>query len=230
MPEAGLSAAEVGKEIAEHLERHNEPHDKRSRRLGIIEALLLGIVALLAAWSGFAAAQWSTESSLQLSQSTKHRTLSMEAQLESMESQNFDAETFDTWFTAWVMGDEAAMDLAERRFSDEFEVAFQAWLATDPMNNPDAPRGPRFMPDYEHPYEELADEEARLADEAFEEGRKASETADDYVRITVLLASVLFLIGISGHFRVHIARYGLVGVSLVILGYASALIVTAPRP
>ena len=64
MPE-GLSAAEVGKELGEH-EKHDaahrqEPHD---RWLSIVEALLLSIVAVLAAYSGYAAAKWGTESSV----------------------------------------------------------------------------------------------------------------------------------------------------------------------
>jgi hypothetical protein len=57
MPE-GLSAAEVGKEIAEHREHaehaehgeHPPPsHVRRDRLLSIVEAVLLSIVALMAA-------------------------------------------------------------------------------------------------------------------------------------------------------------------------------------
>jgi len=64
----GLSASEVGKEIAEHHEHAAaEPgaeHAQRDRWVGIAEAVVLSIVALLAAWSGYSAAKWSTESSL----------------------------------------------------------------------------------------------------------------------------------------------------------------------
>jgi len=230
MPEAGLSAAEVGKEIAEHLEKNRDAQDGRGRRLSIVEAILLATVALLAAWSGFAAARWSTESRLELAQSTRHRTLSSEAELRAMEARNFDASTFNAWFTAWVAGDEKAQNLATRRFSDEFKVAFDAWIATDPLNNPDAPKGPTFMPEYHQPDQETADEESQLADEAYAKGAKAGETADDYVRTTVLLASVLFLVGISGHFRVHSGRIGLISVSGAILVYAVILLVMAPKP
>jgi hypothetical protein len=230
MPEAGLSAAEVGKEIAEHLHKNGQHDDARSRRITIVEAILLATVALLAAWSGFAAAKWSTESRLELSQSTKHRTLSSQASLRAMEATNFDASTFNAWFTAWVAGDQRAQDLAARRFTDEFEVAFDAWIATDPATNPDAPKGPTYMPEYVQADDTVADEETRLADEAYEKGASSGETADDYVRITVLLASVLFLVGISGHFRIHSARVGLISVSVVILAYAGVLLVVAPKP
>ena len=76
----GLSPSEVGKEVSEHRtrvqetaegekEKGNSAADEttgRDRVMTIIEALLLTVVAVLAAWSGFAAAKWGTESSLDL--------------------------------------------------------------------------------------------------------------------------------------------------------------------
>ena len=77
------------------------------------------------------------------------------------------------------------------------------------------------MPEYKLPG---VQESARLdkrADEKFATGQEAAENADDYVRTTVYLATVLFLVGISGHFRVpHAARIGLVVVGVVVLGVA----------
>ena len=55
MPE-GLSASEVGKEISEHHERATGDTPGRERLISIVEAVLLSIVALPAAWSGYAAA------------------------------------------------------------------------------------------------------------------------------------------------------------------------------
>jgi hypothetical protein len=231
MPEAGLSAAEVGKEIAEHLEKSRDHEmEGRGRRITIVEAILLATVALLAAWSGFAAAKWSTESRLELAQSGKFRTEASEADLRAMEARNFDALTFDAWFQAWLTGDAQDQALAERRFREEFQPAFDAWLATDPLTNPDAPKGPTYMDQYEEPDKELAAENRARADEAYVEGSKAGTTADDYVRTTVLLASVLFLVGISGHFRIHAARVGLICVSGAILTYAVVLLILAPKP
>jgi len=61
MPE-GLSASEVGKEIAEHREHHApEDHSRRDRYVSIAEAVLLSLVAIMAAWSGYAAAKWGTD-------------------------------------------------------------------------------------------------------------------------------------------------------------------------
>jgi hypothetical protein len=75
----GLSASEVGKEIAEHHEHHEDrdhgagEHGARDRVISIFEALILSIVALLAAWSGYSAAKWGTESSLSLAKASTTR-------------------------------------------------------------------------------------------------------------------------------------------------------------
>lgn len=64
----GLSASEVGKEIAAH-HQHHADRTGEHRVVTIVEAVLLAVVALLAAWSGYAAAKWSTESRLHLAES-----------------------------------------------------------------------------------------------------------------------------------------------------------------
>ena len=227
MPEAGTGPGEVGNELAERQHR-NAGHD--DSRISIIEAILLAMVALLAAWSGFAAAQWSTESRLALARSATNRTEASQAELRAMESRNFDGSTFDAWFTAYGADDEEAMALAERRFRPELEVAFHAWLETDPGTNPDAPPGPTYMPDYEEPDQALAAEKTAEADRLYEEGSHSAVTADDYVRITVLLASVLFIVGISGQFKIRRARHGLVAVGGAILAYSVILLIIAPKP
>lgn len=225
----GLSAGEVGNQLVEH-RHHTADSDGRDRLISIIEAVLLAVVALLAAWSGYSAAKWSTESRVSLALASTDRVEASNASLSAMEIRNFDASTFDAWFTAYVAEDEEKMAVAERRFRPEFDVAFQAWLATDPENNPDAPPGPTYMPEYEQPELERAAELDEAATEAFEEGEEQGRTADDYVRSTVYLATVLFLVGISGHFRYRVARYGLVGVASVMLVAASIQLLVLPKP
>ena len=102
MPE-GLSAAEVGKEIAEHRDHaeHREDaahaehaaadHTARDRLISIVEALLLSIVALMAAWSGYAAAKWSTESSLSLSKASPARSGASANQIQATQIRTLDS-------------------------------------------------------------------------------------------------------------------------------------------
>jgi hypothetical protein len=228
-----LSAGEVGKEISEH-RRHASAHEGeatgRDRRVTIIEAVLLAVVAVLAAWSGYASSKWGTESSLTLARASAARSEASRAQLTAMDQRNFDSSTFSAWFTAYIAGNQKAMAIAAKRFRPEFKRAFDAWLATNPATNPNSPPGPTYMPQYVLPG--LAQSQAldNKADSLYAEGAKAGSTSDDYVRTTVFLASVLFLVGISGHFRVRGARYGLVAVGAGILLVALVLLATAPKP
>jgi hypothetical protein len=228
MPE-GLSASEVGKEISEHA-KHADPHERRDRLISITEAALLSVVALLAAWSGYAASKWSTESRVELAKASSLRIEASRADTENFELRNFDSSTFDTWFTAYMAGNKTGMRLAERRFRPEFKVAFDAWRATKPETNPGAPRGPTFMPEYKRP----GVAEARILDDrakaAFLDGEKDGSTADKYVRLTVVLASILFLVGISTHFPYRGVRYGLIGLGVALLMLSLVQLSALPLP
>jgi len=228
----GLSASEVGKELTEHAKATEETADSsgRDRIVSIVEALLLATVAVLAAWSGFASAKWSTESRLKLAQASTARTEATRANADANTTKNFDASTFNAWFSAYVAGNQPAMDLAVKRFRPEFKIAFDAWMATNPATNPQAPPGPSFMAEYKLPDLVTADDLDRHADTLYAQGADAGGYADDYVRTTVYLATVLFLIGISGHFRFRAARIGLIGVGSTILVYSVILLVFAPKP
>jgi len=233
MGEAGLSPSEVGKEIAEHKHKHGRDEGEatgRDRVITIVEACLLAVVAVLAAWSGFASSKWSTESSLTLARASAARSQANRSDLTASELRNFDASTFNTWFTAYVAGNQAAQEVTVRRFRPAFRVAFDAWIATNPLTNPDAPPGPTYMKEYKQPEQVKATALDAKADALYAEGAKDGSTADDYVRTTVFLATVLFLVGISGHFRVRAARYGLVALGSAILVVAVTILAFAPKP
>jgi hypothetical protein len=234
MPE-GLSVSEVGKEIGEHAPKgahHDEgkSEDHSTRVLTIIEAILLAVVAVLAAYSGFASAKWGTESSLTLAKAATVRNFASRAQLQGLETKNFDASTFNAWFSAYVAGNTMAMTVAEHRFRAQFDVAFNAWIATDPFTNPSAPKGPTYMPEYIQPGHAETTRLDKEADDLYSKGSMDGQNSDLYVRTTVFLATVLFLVGISGHFRLRSARIGLVAVGGAILVTSIILLLTTPRP
>jgi hypothetical protein len=224
----GLAAPEVGKEIGHHA-RHSsrEQHD---RVLSIAEAVLLSVVALLAGWSGYAAAKWSTESRVALAEALTAQTKANRGNLQALELRNFDSSTFEAWFAAYTARSEQAMALAERRFRPEFRVAFDAWRATKPESNLRAPPGPTYMPQYRQPELAQATQLDRDADDAFARGVVAGKRSDDYIRTTVFLATVLFLVGISTQFPLRGVRYGLVAVGTVLLVFSVVQLAQLPGP
>ena len=232
MPE-GLSPIEVGKELHEHTK---QPHEhagsagggRHSRKVQIGEALLLSLVTIAAAWSGYAAAKWGTESRIQIAQAATLRNLATRADLAALSTRNFDASTFNTWFAAYTSDNPRGQAVAERRFRPEFKVAFDAWMATDPLHNPHAPPGPTYMPQYRPADQAEAEALDRAAAAKSAAGDHAGLVGDDYIRITVFLAAVLFLVGIGSTFKLHTIRYALISIGSVLLVLAVVMIVQQP--
>jgi hypothetical protein len=242
MPE-GLSAAEVGKEIAEHKEHteHAEhaghdggdahaEHARRDRIISIVEALILSIVALLAAWSGYSAAKWSTKASLSLARASSTRTKANLSQIQATQIRTLDSVSFNAAEAAYLSGNKALFRLTLNRMRPGYRPAVNAWLATHPLKNPHAPPDPSYMPQYRIPQEAAARVQNAQADAYFNQAEAADTTADKYVRITVLLAAVLFLVGIGSRFPVRAARYGLIAIAGVLLVVSVVQLLGLPGP
>lgn len=230
----GLGAGELAGEISHHKEHTAEhendgddvrPHD---RALSIVEAVLLAIVALLAAYTGFASAKWGTESSVRFATASTTRVEANRAALDAQNTKNFDSTTFNTWFSAYVAGNATAEAVAVRRFRPQFAVAFDAWMATDPFTNASAPPGPTYLPQYKQPQLAVAAALDAEASRNYALGVQAGANSDSYVRDTIYLATILFLIGISGHFRFFRIRLGLVLLGGLMLVVAVVQIATSP--
>jgi hypothetical protein len=224
----GLSATEVGKEIAER--GAHAGGAGRDRIIAIVEAVMLAVVAVLAAYSGYAAAKWGTRSSVTLASASAARTKANRANLEALQIRTLDAVEFNAWFAAFTAGDRGDQRLAEKRLRPGYRPAFRAWLATDPAHNPNAPPGPGYMPQYRIPQDRAARVYDAKADAEFARGSDAGDTSDKYIRDTVFLATVLFLVGIAGHFQVRQARLGLIGVAAAMLVFSVVQLLALPGP
>lgn len=223
-----ISTADVGQELAGHKREHGGHGTSGHDRLVIIEAVMLSLVALVAAWSGFCAAEWSTESSDLLADSQENQAKADTAKQEGLQLRTFDSVAFDAAFTAYVTKDRPAFRLAVRRLRPDYREAFRAWIATRPLKNPDAPRDPTLMPQYRIPEEGQGRRLTLRAHAQFEAASRAGNNSDRYVRVTVILASVLFILGISGHFPVRSARYTLIVIGGVLITYSVFELVRLP--
>jgi hypothetical protein len=205
------------------------PHSPRTERLEILEAIALSAVAILTAWSGYQAALWDGKSAESYIQLASTNVQAQEQQTLAGQERLYDVTTFNAWLQAKVGGSERLAAEFERRFRPEYLVAFTAWMKTDPLKNAQAPAGPIFMDEYRSA--RLA-EAKRLSDEAkhlFERGLATREIGDGYVRITVLLATVLLLTALSQRLKFLGPRRWLLGVAFLMLVSAIYRIATLPR-
>ena len=140
--------------------------------------MLLSVVAVATAWSGYQAARWEARSAKQYAIVARTTVLSQAKATLAGQDRLYDIVTFNGWVAAKTAGNEKLAAIYERRFRPEYAVAFQAWQKLDPFNNTSAPPGPVFMPEYTNAN---AQESAKLAEEAkdhFEKGVSTRETGD----------------------------------------------------
>jgi hypothetical protein len=222
-------------EIAKHLGGHDAQGRTaaQSRRrievVEILEAVLLAIVALSTALSGYQAAKWDGESARAYATSTRLRVQSNETQLTANQTLIYDAGNFTAWLQARTAGDTKLADLLARRFTPEYKVAFDAWLKLDPLRDPNAPPGPRYMPQYKAPLDEQAKALGDEATKAFDEAVHDRRIGENYVRLTVILAAVLFLVAVGQRFQVRGVRLAVTGVAGAFLVYCVTLLIIYPH-
>jgi len=227
MPE-GAGGANI--EVAHHLSEHKEHSQSRAHEiLEIVEAIVLAAVAVCTAWSGYQAALWTGHQAELYGLASRYRVEAEGAATTANQERLYNASTVVEWLKAEANGQKKLSDLFERRFLPEFRPAFESWKKTDPLNNPDAPPGPFFMPEYRSAKTEEAAKLSDQATETFERGNHARERSDDYVRVTVMLATVLLLTAISQRFKTHAVRVGLAVLAALLLCFPLYRILTLPR-
>jgi hypothetical protein len=86
------------------------------------------------------------------------------------------------------------------------------------------------MPQYVIPQATAANAYDATADAAFARGEHAGDTSDKYIRDTVFLATVLFLVGISSHFALRGARLVLIGIAGLMLVFSVVQLLGLPGP
>jgi hypothetical protein len=223
-----VTAAEVAHHGLGHRTEAATGRRMREEIVEILEAVLLSIVAVATAWSGYQAARWDGRQAHLYGLTSKFRLVETQATTRSGQEKIYDTTTFGFWLQERSTGHLKNAALFERRFRPEYRVAFAAWLKTDPFHNSKAPAGPIFMPQYRNAAAERAARFDRKAAAAFETGTRSRENGDRYLRNTVLLATVLFLTAVAQRFKIPGVRLGLMGVSAILLAVALYFVVTYP--
>lgn len=194
----------------------------------VIATIVLAFATLATAWSGYQAARWGGVQSTSYSQAGALRTESTRASTEAGQLAQIDIGMFMNAINAFAAGDEDLVNFYRERLRDEFKPAVEAWLATDPANNPNAPSSPFAMPEYQLSKAQEAERLQKEAEETFAKGAAANQQSDDYILNTVILAGVLFLAGIASRFKAMAARWVIIIFSLVILVFGLYNILTYP--
>jgi hypothetical protein len=232
MAEAGEGNIEFAHELSHGHDHDAGPRLTRERWHTIVEVLeviVLAIVAVATAYSGFQAAKWDAEEAHRYGESSTLYTRAATERTAGVQVLAADAATFTAWLQAHDDNKPELQEDLERRFSPDYKVAFDAWLKTDPFSNDDAPVGPAAMREYHNRLAENADETTKEADRIFDSGHDAAHEAENYVRNTVLFAMVLFLVAMAQRFTRRATRISMNAVAGLILVLVLISLLRLPR-
>ena len=212
----------------------SEPRRQRTvrakeRRFEVWAAVLMSLATVATAWCAYQSSEWGGEQSFMLGESTRAgRAASLQQSL-AMQRRSLDAALFMQWIGAIATDNQRLEDFYRERFRPGMGVAVDAWLATDPVNNPDAPPHPFLMPEYRVDEDSIGAAAAARSDESWRTAREYDERADRYVLLTVVFASVLFFAGISERFDHYGVRTAVLVMGSLLFTSAFAVMLTYPR-
>ena len=203
-------------------------NNTRSRRLEIASAMLLGLAATASAWCGYQSNLWTGAQTFALVAADEAARKSTQLTLQATQLQTIDLGFFTTFVEASFRGDKKLADFAYARFRPEARRAVDAWLQTDPFNNPNAPVRPLAMAEYASPEREAAkhadEEQARMATAA----QQANHSSDEYVLLTVRFAAVLFCGGIVSTFESRRLRTSVFLLAAALFTLSTIVLATLP--
>src|SRR5215831_5091157 len=177
---------EISHKLSEPKEDGQQSKARWEAIVEIIEVAVLAIVAIATAWSGYQAARWDGQQSVLYGHATADRFKADAASTRGGQELSADAAMFTAYLQARSAGDSKLETVYIRRFTPDYRSAFFAWLKTDPFTNPSAPAGPAYIREYRNPSMESANRLNTVASATFDKGTAVRDTADRYVRDTVL--------------------------------------------
>jgi hypothetical protein len=210
----------IPESIPESVKENNKPLTRQVRTdrwFQVVTAIMLGVVAVATAWSGYQATRWAGEQSTLYAQASALRVESTRVSTLAGQYKLYDSIIVNNWINAYTQGNTKLAKIYQKRFRPELQVAFAAWIATNPFTNPNAPPGPLFMPQYKVSQDALANQLDIQAATTFDKGQAAKEQGDAYVLNTVFLATVLFLTAIAENFQWNQIRAVILAIGLVML-------------
>jgi hypothetical protein len=196
--------------------------------LEIVATAVLALGSVVAAWSANQASAWNGVQTVSLNQAALKRIEAGKLDARAQQIIIVDSTTFNSYAEAVNADDQRLAQFYARRFRPELQVAVDAWVATDPLRNPDAPASPLLMPEYR--IDEAAQAEQMLAEseQLGIVGERADRIGGAYTTNGFLTALALFFAGIAPRFAWRPLKMVVVAVALFVLIYATSVLFSYP--
>ena len=204
------------------------PPDSGRNWQELLVTVLLVVAALATSWSSYQATRWNGEQAAAAGRTNAIRIDAARADGLARTQTQVDVATFIAWADADLRGETEVADFYVDRFRDEFQPAYEAWIAEQPLTNVDAPTTPFVMEEYQVAAKKQAEELDAEAEASAAEVRLDIQRSSNYVLTVVLYAIVLFFAGMSTRLNNRRLRWVTTIAGALVLVGALAWVATFP--
>jgi hypothetical protein len=197
-------------------------------RVELVATVLLAVATVATAWSGYQSTRWNGEQAKAAARANAFRIASAKEAGLANSQMEVDVATFTQWVNAYAQRQTRLSDFYFKRFRKEFKPAVDAWVATRPLSNPDAPLTPFAMPQYQLAARAEADRLDAEAELNAAEARRNIQRASNYVLGVVLFASALFFAGMSTKLTTPNLRIAMLAIGCTVFLLTALWIATSP--
>ena len=190
--------------------------------------VLLAFAAVATAWSSYQATRWNGEQAKASGSVNKARIEASRASNLANAQQQVDVATFMQWVDSYARGETQLVDFYRQRFRPEFKPAFNAWIATKPLETEGAPRTPFVLPEYKLAAAAEAERLDATAEELSAQVRRNIQRGSNYVLGVVLFAVALFFAGMSTKLTATALRKTMLAVGCLLFLGTAVWIATFP--
>jgi hypothetical protein len=194
----------------------------------VVSTVVLAMAAVATAWSGYQASRWTGEQAKAFSRANAARLESTRWSNLANSQAEIDVATFTQWVDSYARNETELAAFYRKRFRVEFKPAVEAWIASRPLRNPNAPLTPFATPEYRLAANAQAERLQARAEAAAAEASTNIQRASNYVLGVVLFSAALFFGGISTRVGNPRTRAVVLGIGCVILLGTLAWIATFP--
>ena len=197
-------------------------------RMEVVATLLLAVATVATAWSGYQSTRWNGEQAKAAARANALRIESAKAAGLANTQTEIDVATFTQWINAYAQKQTQLTAFYFKRFRAEFRPAVDAWVATRPLKNPDAPLTPFAMPQYKLDARAASDRLNAEAELSAAQARRYLQRSSNYVLGVVLFASALFFAGMSTKLSSTMLRVAMLSIGCAVFLLTALWIATSP--
>ena len=194
----------------------------------LLVTVALVVAAVATSWSSYQATRWNGEQARAAGRTNAIRLDAARSASLAQAQTQVDVATFIAWADAQQRREDELAVFYKDRFRPEFEPAFDAWIATRPLVDANAPPTPFAMPEYQLAARQEADRLDRAAEASSTVVGRNIQRASNYVLTVVLYAIVLFFAGMSTKLANRRLRWVMTSAGFLVLISTLAWVATFP--